>query len=1213
MKKRWLDIPSLSQINSANFEKSKLWCGRTSSSMIYNYYQMVAGNGNQVIVNSVEHKNLVYSDGSVAADKYMLSEPLERAKKNWNATPLQLYPKNKRVQSLTTRLIAEILHPVIESININNPVQVYTGISNHPTLPRHIVVISGYRIEDDGSIWLLFDDPATMSDTETPGEKSDHIGSNFLQIIDPGKSRVRGARYWIKASRLFEENKHSSVQGDLYCDHNDTPGFAVRINKTRTPDSTYAHYEEKNGFSLPQLVRGVEQLTATPADITNYYSHTEKEFAGGYFPIGGNTTWHGGLHILGKDGDTVHAVADGVVVYARMPVKDSKQDSLEYGSRNFVLIRHGNDEQVWYSLYYHLKSVEVDSDDAKKIVWLSRDKLKFSSGSYQRQMPTKEDNIPIHTFLDGEIALILHKEKAPWYYVQRGDVNCAENRGYVYFDSARMEEVAGNAEQLDSDAVIELNFPVKAGDVIGILGEGITREDNKIVKKPILHWSIVSPQVMPGFTETVDDANDDFTCDNEKIVQLVEKSLYGEDEVFKGNGKLSSSEIEEFFKDEERAKKLRAVACKFRSEWSIKWPEQTKIFCQFGLAGKTDILSLYNFWDDVSKNENNKLPANGHVWHYNPITFLHRMLFNASRANISDDMFEANKAFLLPKKAISILSGIGKFQSGNMIKDTILIGHKGVNGDTVDVVELSKKRAESVSAVLMLNKDRLKKFIEDNDWGDRERKIMLSWFKKADGKPYYAGSIDEDNAATLKAAVEAFQVANGLYKDGNAGKNTFTKMYELIHKMAGIKKFDKVETRAAGEVHAEAKAKPESCIVEAHFWTSVMAPSLDQYDSEADHTYKEWNDCVRNEILPAKEAEQVVEVKKYYEDSTLNLHYVNGQDCSIDVNGASSGRHKQNAPYDFVTQLQKDLIVLGYLPEKSYTSKKANDDGYFGNGTKRTVMRFQNHAKRLYRMKKDGVFSDIVEKDVFAGRSDGVCDYATAKEIRKWVDNSWVLPLGRFKVKQLKLSSGVSIKLREDVADAWLAIVEKVAALGGVLDAPYGDSLRPLSVRGSSGSSIRSFHYAGRAADLNQGLADPGTQKRYYLEKDGFKDGDPNRPFWRLYCKTEMLPNADGTIVEFDKGDVTCVNLSSPDQTYKIPKGNYIDLTKLITSDAVFERISAHNNWEGKVWKRAEWWHFQYAINKEQTWLDEMEAIGVSEAALVKAGWGLDEMDKPPG
>ena len=85
------------------------------------------------------------------------------------------------------------------------------------------------------------------------------------------------------------------------------------------------------------------------ATVAAFYQHTEKDVAGGGFPLGGNTTWHGGLHLFGSKGADIHACAAGTVVAARLA--DTEDLGAGYfGSRNFVLVRHDEDARPWYSL-----------------------------------------------------------------------------------------------------------------------------------------------------------------------------------------------------------------------------------------------------------------------------------------------------------------------------------------------------------------------------------------------------------------------------------------------------------------------------------------------------------------------------------------------------------------------------------------------------------------------------------------------------------------------------------------------------------------------------------------------------------------------------------------------------------------------------------------------------------------------------------------------
>lgn len=126
-------------------------------------------------------------------------------------------------------------------------------------------------------------------------------------------------------------------------------------------------------------------------------------------------------------------------------------------------------------------------------------------------------------------------------------------------------------------------------------------------------------------------------------------------------------------------------------------------------------------------------------------------------------------------------------------------------------------------------------------------------------------------------------------------------------------------------------------------------------------------------------------LKKYWNDNTLKLYYKSKSDFSLDENGAKKYNKKATAKDHYVTDLQSDLKTLGYLTGKP--------DGYYGQGTSRAIIRFQRHAKRLYRVKKDGT-TDDVKTTSYKGTETGTCDKSTAAEIRNWVTKNWVLPPG---------------------------------------------------------------------------------------------------------------------------------------------------------------------------------------------------------------------------
>ncbi|MBM4387540.1 MAG: N-acetylmuramoyl-L-alanine amidase, partial [Deltaproteobacteria bacterium] len=85
----------------------------------------------------------------------------------------------------------------------------------------------------------------------------------------------------------------------------------------------------------------------------------ERGESGGYYPIGINQNWHGGIHIPCHRGTPVMAATKGVLAAARIG------DGVELGDNNFVLLRHDiklPKERVLkvFSLYMHLQKMPLD-------------------------------------------------------------------------------------------------------------------------------------------------------------------------------------------------------------------------------------------------------------------------------------------------------------------------------------------------------------------------------------------------------------------------------------------------------------------------------------------------------------------------------------------------------------------------------------------------------------------------------------------------------------------------------------------------------------------------------------------------------------------------------------------------------------------------------------------------------------------------------------
>jgi hypothetical protein len=68
-----------------------------------------------------------------------------------------------------------------------------------------------------------------------------------------------------------------------------------------------------------------------------------------------------------------------------------------------------------------------------------------------------------------------------------------------------------------------------------------------------------------------------------------------------------------------------------------------------------------------------------------------------------------------------------------------------------------------------------------------------------------------------------------------------------------------------------------------------------------------------------------------------------------------------------------------------------------------------------------------------------------------------------------------------------------------------------------------------------------------------------------------------------------------------------------VLAAAHFERIPAQRRWVATSDAGSEWWHYHYTVEKQPTFLDECELVGISEHRLIAAGYSIAEMDRRPG
>jgi len=136
---------------------------------------------------------------------------------------------------------------------------------------------------------------------------------------------------------------------------------------------------EHNSFPV-ELETGKNVKTLLePAKVKDYaetYYKNNETLTNGWYPMGINQTWHGGMHIAASRGTPVRAMTDGVLVAAHFG-----KEATKLGSNNFVLLKHtvpipakkkGLDPKkfVFYSLYMHLDCIDTITLNDPEVPWL---------------------------------------------------------------------------------------------------------------------------------------------------------------------------------------------------------------------------------------------------------------------------------------------------------------------------------------------------------------------------------------------------------------------------------------------------------------------------------------------------------------------------------------------------------------------------------------------------------------------------------------------------------------------------------------------------------------------------------------------------------------------------------------------------------------------------------------------------------------------------
>jgi len=414
--------------------------------------------------------------------------------------------------------------------------------------------------------------------------------------------------------------------------------------------------------TLPVALPEVKDLgevfsSAEVSEVANaYYLNNETGWSG-YYPISLSQSWRSGIHLNVSPGQPVVAMSRGTIVAVR------NAPNFELGSANFVLVKHTirskpiedadkkNDDpkakpedsfvdRAWFSLYMHTQYVDEETPLDKRPAW-------------HRYLG--QDEVAGQEFTDTDL-----EEDA-------GD---------------RVPKVGKSFRDLRARRIVLLEYPVKAGEVIGYVGQFGTSEE---VQRDLVHVETFScedeplfePSEFPEAWKAIEADNDNNSlADVDQVWRPIFAStsfLRSDDVAYKrGERVLKGSEVQEFFQGTSQEKDImRGYVCRHVSEWSdtVDWQKTAALAVGWQWETQEAYESFKRLWAPfqwmtAEVVEHAGLDENRMVWTYHPVTLIAWFHTNYGR-QLSPDEYQqgfSNAALVdeRSKEAAALERGEGK-------------------------------------------------------------------------------------------------------------------------------------------------------------------------------------------------------------------------------------------------------------------------------------------------------------------------------------------------------------------------------------------------------------------------------------------------------------------------------------------------------------------------------------------------------------------------
>jgi len=400
-----------------------------------------------------------------------------------------------------------------------------------------------------------------------------------------------------------------------------------------------------------------------PTKVKEYaeeYYHNNETTTQGWYPMGINQTWHGGIHLSAPEDKhtAVRAMTDGVLVAARFGKQPTK-----LGNNNFIVIKHTvnipakkkgveGKKFVFFSLYMHLEPLDVTKVTETSPNWL-REMYRIDSGKTAEEeealekKPGEDDDDK--TPKPDKKADPAEEEEDPL------DPDAFDPRGYLDIGQHLTALKAGNIAKIAyADDPININ----SGEILGYVGKfgnpGDWKRQVHVEVFADTGWKDAIDIGVHGrfLSELDDDVGEDLYVENPDILDL-----FGPPKKVAGlNPKrtLDPSSIEYFWASDtefiEEKRYLQKAVVRHVSEWSDKvdwvsalsagesWDDKVADFKKIlrgNSLGKDAISTVLPFiW--LSKDMAEHMGIDVKEWrglldHFHPIHFLMWLTYNSAQ------------------------------------------------------------------------------------------------------------------------------------------------------------------------------------------------------------------------------------------------------------------------------------------------------------------------------------------------------------------------------------------------------------------------------------------------------------------------------------------------------------------------------------------------------------------------------------------------------